>query len=334
MPTHKPAEAEPINADSFLDIVASVVCIMLIMVLMIGMRIKNTPIEAAIGPEAARAGGELEGELATEQSLRGDVWKVAREIDDLEQETAYRGMQRDTLATMSAMLQNNINQRRERMDAQSQSQFDLAHSLADARRTLDDLHRAKNQADSAQPEAIVVQSYPTPISRAVDEHEAHFQLRGGCVSYIPLEPLIAKLKADAQRQIYKLKDDPEFSNTVGPEGGFRMKYTMQRKDLLPESAGRGGAYAELKQWTLVPVSNDLGEPADLAIADNSEFHRALAQYRPGRHTITIWLYADSFDAFRLIRRDLYRLGYAVAARPMPLEAPIGGSPEGSKSAAQ
>jgi len=85
---------------------------------------------------------------------------------------------------------------------------------------------------------------------------------------------------------------------------------------------------------LVPLSQDLGEPADMALAEDSDFRRALRQFRPGRHTVTIWLYGDSFAAFRQVRQELYRLGYAVAARPLPADTPIGGSPEGSKSAAQ
>jgi hypothetical protein len=53
-------EAEPVNADSFLDIVASVVCIMLIMVLMVGMRIRNMPIDPRLTPEAVEAAAAVE----------------------------------------------------------------------------------------------------------------------------------------------------------------------------------------------------------------------------------------------------------------------------------
>jgi hypothetical protein len=78
----------------------------------------------------------------------------------------------------------------------------------------------------------------------------------------------------------------------------------------------------------------MGEAANEALAPNSAFRKAMAKIRPGRATITMWIYADSFDAFRLIRKELYRLGYPVAARPLPMDAPISGSPAGTKSAAQ
>ena len=52
-------QEEAVNADSFLDIVASVVSVMIIMVMMTGLKIKNTPPEAQPTSEVARAGGDL-----------------------------------------------------------------------------------------------------------------------------------------------------------------------------------------------------------------------------------------------------------------------------------
>ena len=72
----------------------------------------------------------------------------------------------------------------------------------------------------------------------------------------------------------------------------------------------------------------------LALEQGSDFRQALAKILPGRTTITIWVYPDGFEAFRQIRKELYRLNYVIAARPLPPGKPISGSPEGSKSAAQ
>ena len=59
----------------------------------------------------------------------------------------------------------------------------------------------------------------------------------------------------------------------------------------------------------------------LALQEGSDFRQALAKILPGRTTITIWVYPDGFDAFRQIRKELYRLGYAIAARPLPPGSP-------------
>ena len=73
---------EAVNSDSFLDIVASVVSIMIIMVVMEGMRIKNTPVTTAIQNDPVVA--ELQNDLADEQSVRADVLKADNEVAAVE----------------------------------------------------------------------------------------------------------------------------------------------------------------------------------------------------------------------------------------------------------
>jgi hypothetical protein len=327
-----PQQSEPINGDSFLDIVASVVSIMIIMVVLEGSRIKNTPVNVSLLANSPAA--VLEKELAEEQSLRQDVLKTADEIRNLEQETVKRGMQRDALATMVSAVEHKIQQRRQKLDSAKRADFDLARSISESKFQLGQITEQRKQAENAPGEPIVVESYPTPISRAVDGPEAHFVVANGRVTFIPIEPLLDQLKSQIKRQIYKLRDQPELTDTVGPVDGFRLRYTLERHDVQPDGRGHGGSYARLEEWTLVPTSDDLGEPVRLALEDNSEFRQELKKILPGRTTVTIWVYPDGFDAFRLIRRELYRLGYTIAARPLPSGVSISGSPEGSKSAAQ
>jgi hypothetical protein len=336
MPRPVAQETEAVNADSFLDIVASVVSILIIMVLMVGMRIKSTAVDTHLSIAAVQSKSQLEKDVAVEQSLRGDVLKLVGETEEIQRETAIKGQQREVMVTMASAMEHEIDARRGQMDSQSQGQFDIARSVAQSRARLEELRRSKIQVETAEPAAVVVESYPTPISRAVDDSEVHFQIRRGCIVYIPLERLIEQFKGDAQRQVDKLRHDAEVTETVGPVGGFRLQYTMERRDVEADlsSRSRGGSYARLTRWTVVPESDDMGEAADEALAPNSAFHKALSKIRPGRTTITVWVYADSFDAFRQIRKELYRLGYPVAARPLPMDVPISGSPEGSKSAAQ
>jgi hypothetical protein len=330
-----PQHSEAVNSDSFLDIVASVVSIMIIMVVMEGTRIKNTPVKVSIA--ASPAAIELEKDVATEQALRGDVVKAEEEKRNLEQETVTRGMQRDMLATMVSAVEYKIQERRQKLDGAKQVGFDLARSLSESKFQLEQLGRQREQAEKATGEPIVVESYPTPISRAVDGPEAHLMISNGRVVFIPLEPLLEQFQTQAKRQVYKLLDQPELTDTVGPVNGFRLRYTLERQDASPEmvkETGRGGSYARLQKWSLIPTSNELGEPVRLALESSSDFRSSLSKILPGRTTITIWIYPDGFEAFRQVRKELYRLGYLIAARPLPPGTPISGSPEGSKSAAQ
>lgn len=331
MPRPAAEQSEPVNGDSFLDIVASVVSIMIIMVVMEGMRIKNTPVKVSVpaSPQAA----ELEKELANERSMRSDVLKAAGEIRALQQQTVARGVERDLLATVVAAAEDTIQQRRRQLSGAKQIDFDLARNISQARSELEGLVRQRQQAESVQAAPVVVESYPTPISHAVDGPEAHLLINNGRVMFVPVDRLLEEFRSQAKREAYKLADRSEISDKVGPIGGFTLHYTLERYDVSSES-GRGGAYARLQRWTLEPTDRDLGEPVRLALEQGSDFRQGLSKILPGRTAITIWVYPDGFEAFRQIRKELYRLNYSVAARPLPPGAPISGSPEGSKSAAQ
>ena len=143
-------------------------------------------------------------------------------------------------------------------------------------------------------------------------------------------------RSDAQAKADKLlggKRLLEFTETVGPEGGFRFRYTVTREDKTertPNGLARV-AYLALSQWTAIPVSSELGEPVAAALSSGSQFRQVLSRLRPGDATVTIWTYPDSFDGLRDLRAELHRLGFPAAVRPLPEGVLIGGSPKGSKS---
>ena len=95
----------------------------------------------------------------------------------------------------------------------------------------------------------------------------------------------------------------------------------------------GGQYAQLKRWTLIPTSSTLGESVDEALGPTSQFRQRAASL-PRDTTITVWTYQDSFEDFRRIKEELFAYGFETAGRPLPNGVPIGGSPDGTRSAAQ
>jgi hypothetical protein len=119
-------------------------------------------------------------------------------------------------------------------------------------------------------------------------------------------------------------------------GGFRLKYTLQRTQQVGQI--RGGVAVqqrvELERFVLIPVQDDLGEPLARAMQEGSEFRNLLSGFDPDRTTVTVWVYPDSFNDFRTVKAELFRLGFLTAGRPMPEGHPIGGSPDGSRSASQ
>ena len=143
-------------------------------------------------------------------------------------------------------------------------------------------------------------------------------------------------RADAPHNVWKLKEATAITETLGPVGGFRMKYTLRR---VQHVSPVGGGLAvqqrvELDRFILEPIQEDLGAPLEQALQEGSEFLEMLRRADPDRTTITVWVYPDSFNQFRTLKAELFRRRFLAAGRPMPEGHPIGGSPDGSRSAAQ
>jgi len=328
-------QEEAVNADSFLDIVASVVSVMIIMVMATGLKIKNTPVEALPTSEVARAGGDLAQKQHEEQTLLGDVKKISTEIEEVQIQALKRERERDVLALAVTGLDQQI--RGARQAAQEPPpDSQLTAKVIDARGRLEILNRRRQAIEKSPSQSVQIESFTTPLGRTVDGREVHFQLSHGRIAYVPLNELVEKASADLRRKVHKLSERPELTDTVPPEQGFRLTYTVTLRppttDEIQESGNRRPRIQD--RVVLTPVADNLGETLDEAFRPGSQFRQALADRRAKDATITLWTYPDSFDDFRQVKKELYRLGFPVAARPLSDGVPISGSSSGSKSTAE
>jgi hypothetical protein len=324
--------------DSFLDIVANIVGILLILLMVVGLRAKNAPVTLSVpGPQQKAAEKELQDDVASVESLRRQILETTQETQDVLRTKQDRYAERGQLALIQSALEHQIQERRGDLDANARADFDRRQALSDAEARLAAARRERDGVNQQAGGPTRVESYPTPLSKTVSGHELHLQLRGGRVAVIPWDELIAELKAEFRHNAQKLGSNGELSDQFGPIGGFRVRYTIRRHDVSMrtyEQTGQGGAVVQLEKFSLLPVDSQLGDTLEDALTDGSELRRALARYRPDRTTVTIWTYPDSFDEFRRLKKELYLAGYAAAARPLPEGVPIGGSPDGSRSAAE
>ena len=214
--------------------------------------------------------------------------------------------------------------------------MDSQRALREAQSQLEDLQTNRRSVENSAGPQNVIEHLPTPLAKTVFGKELHFRLSGGRVVYVPWDELVAELKAEAPHKLWKLKDVPSITEVIGPVRGFRMKYTLRHSTQLAQ-AGRSVATqsrVELDRFVLLPVREDMGEALEAAVQERSEFHAHLSDHDPNRTTVTMWVYPDSYQAFRTLKSDLFRRGYLTAGRPMPAGYPIGGSPDGSRSAAE
>lgn len=335
---HRETDANDAGQDSFLDIVANIVGVLIILVMVMGVRAKHAPITMSVpNPEQEAAKRALEKNLAVEGGLHASVLETTAKTEQLERARQIQDQTRSRLGLLTTAAQKIIEKRRAELDTVARDQFDQQRKLAEAR---DELASIENQYDLVsriEPKATEIKNYPTPLSKTVNGHEVHLQLRGGRVTVIPWDTIISELKAAFDRNVGRMRTRPELTAQTHPIGGFRVRYTIRQYTVSMrtyEQTGRGGGYISLDKFTLLPVSEQMGAPLSESLSAGSELSDALALHRPERTTVTVWVYPDSFADYRKLKEKLYHLGYRVAAWPRREGELIGGSPRGSRSAAQ
>jgi hypothetical protein len=327
---------EGFGSDSFLDVVANMVGILIILVMVVGMRIrhdaKQEPTQVPT-PDPQIAENTLAPIRYQGERLQKDFDKLLEEMRKLYEISSMRYDEREQLSYNAVEIEAILKDRRAQLASGDRESFDIRQAVLLEETKLKDLEAKIRFLSAATPQAAVkIKTYPTPLSRTVHGREAHFQLLGGRIVYVPLNELVDDVKHQVQTKAYRLQDLSTITETVGPVGNFRLRYTLERVDIPNGPVGQ--ALVRTKEMTLIPTSSDLGETVDEALSARSDFRRTMGDIDPKRVTVTFWTYPDSFQAYRKLREMLYEQGYTVAGRPLPMGQPISGSPYGSKTAAQ
>ncbi|MEX0643395.1 MAG: hypothetical protein WD468_11870 [Pirellulales bacterium] len=324
--------------DSFLDVITNIVGILILLVLVVGARTSRS-VSQATGVDIHNA--VTEEELATAvraaMSAQHDVSELVKRSVNVHSEVLIKDREREYLGTYVAAGEQEMAELRSQLSHQQQRDFDLRNRLSTAQQSLDELTRQQIALVSETPEVEAVTSLPTPLAETVTGKEIHLRLAEGNVSVIPLEELLKNFKQDAEDNSWRLRDRDSFVATVGPVEGYELRYRLQKQPFALQSASgleQHGTAVRLVKWELVPALAQIGEPVDQSLSSNGDLRRCLARNSPTGTTITIWTYPESFSDFRKLKKALFDLGYATAARPLPQGILIGGSPNGSRSAAQ
>jgi hypothetical protein len=342
------------GSDSFLDVIANVVGILIILLVLAGLRTNNapavsevvTPAEAETPTATAAAAAPVMApiddlvetrrqELATVQS---EAERLQSELDKHRRAAAVHQTRLSELQSHDAAIRNRIAALGTTLEGElaalekSRLEAEKLSAAAQAVRVKLKHRQTAVAAIEQQPNRVEqLEHRITPVSRVLKENETelHFRCCGGKVASVPIEELVGRMKTQMERQRDFIIRARRFSGAVGPVRGFSVKYLVEREESL------GGSFSRISvtQWEVVPEADLEAEPSDVALRNDSVFRNELREAEPGS-TITFWVYPDSFALYRQLQTIAHREGFSVAARPMPTGTPILFSPKGSRSAAQ
>jgi len=331
-----------IGQDSFLDVVTNIVGILILLVMVVGMRSSKAAaraVNASAIDQVQQASNEdlMRDAYRTAITQEQDVHAAVRRAYDSRDEAMLREQERLWLTQAVAEAEQAVAERRAKLSASDQRDFDLRRDLTDAQSKLDELTREQVALLSQEPEVEEIKCEPTPIAKAVNGKEIHIQLANDYIVVLPADELIEQMYADFEQNSWRLKHEDEMVRTIGPLNGFRLQYSFAIRDVVVR--GRNGVTATGKKpeflgLFFLPDTTPVGEPAVDAMEPGSEFRQRLAQVDASRTAVTIWTYPGNYDRLRELRRCLRELGYQTAIRPLPKGCPIGFSPGGSRSVSE
>ena len=334
--------------DSFLDIVANLVGILIILVVVLGTQ-TATMIEEALNetPEATEI-HLVESQLASDRQLeqlarrtmhvasaRSDSDRLERLVTQYDQELGIRSEERTILMMLLDEGKSAWQEQQAKLDqakvrsAKRESQFALVSAK------LNKLEGEIDRLRSAPEKVIAVQHLPTPMAKTVFGEEIHLRIKDNRVAIVPLEQLIAEVQRDLERSIGGSRDG-EMQGAVGPIRGSVARFLMTKSRGMVNRGGKSSIATRVQviRMTAEPLAEPFGQPIESVLSDNSEVEIELAGRDPGTTTVTAWVYPESYAAFRRLKEWLYAKGFATAARPLSADGQIGVSPHGSKSNAQ
>jgi hypothetical protein len=334
--------------DSFLDIVANLVGILIILVVVVGAqaRVAWKPTEPI-----ADHSGELD-ELAEKLNrTRDQAFKQEMDIGLLEEEIQKQALTAVQLNQVrhEMLVQVEIAERllaekaqstKEKFSLQQQAERALAEKEIQLSRKLDQLNQSLNAlATASAPKTEVIEHYPNPIAKTVFTEEIHFQIRNGKIAYVPLEELLSRMKSEVKSKVEQLRQQPRVVATLGPIQNFQLQYELVG-EVVRQSTPNGVMEKTMIQFNgfqLIPSSDDLGVPVEQAVGDAerlSEFRKLLQRFPSQKTTISLWVYPDSFTHYNQVKHWLYQQGYQVACWPLDADKRISGSPSGFRTSAQ
>lgn len=334
--TKKRKEEElAVGEDSFMDTIANLVGIMIILVVIVGA--KGYAAARTLAREQVQDQMEqLKNPSQQAENLDRDLDTQLEQLDKYEVETAYRNAERMSLVDRKTLIENEIQKRLEQLDAQARESFEIQAQASALERELEQLIKQQGELPEVQKQVIALQHLPTPMAKTVFGKELHVMLRDHKLTVIPWDLLVEQLKGSARATASRNSQRDKFEDVLGPIDGFLMRYRLISKSGLM-SDGRVaamGKMVELERFELEPTQDVLCEGVEESLGPQGRLRSELDAARSNHTTVTVWVYPESFSEFRKLKELLYKEGCLCAARPLPREMRIGASPQGSSSTAQ
>ncbi|MEO1497743.1 MAG: hypothetical protein AAFV43_11395 [Planctomycetota bacterium] len=325
-PSHDGALELPAG-DSFLDVVANLVGILVLLVVVVGVR-SAAKVEEQHAPSTVVDVAELVAQAeAKERELLeslNDGARVADQVRNVMTNRAVREATRQELAGELAQLRAEVEQMRLDLEPDDRRSAETRLALARAQERLDELTTKQVTLIGRLAEADNATTIEAISSTIVTGHrrtKTTIFMRDDRVAVFPDEQL-----EQALRRVYQTLPMPnalnmsiEHRRSVGSINGFEieMVFAQGRRSVVQRNSGRTGSAVGyyIKGGTLdIGGDNVVWEPLENAMKPGSRLMLYLSSVDPEETAIVLKPSPDSFDSYHDLKRHLIGLGYGVVLR--------------------
>ncbi len=331
--------------DAFLDIVANLVGILIILVVILGtqthhitemMRSDSNTDQRRESTESLASRSQLDqlGQAAMRAaSAQQESLELEAKLRRYDAQIAQLDAARGRLLDLEGIAEAAWEEVQSQLDQSKVRGARLQREIHETEAELATLAGTKDRLANEKAPLVAVEHLPTPMAKTVFGDEIDLRLKAGRLSVVPVENLMKEIKEDVQRMTRKPGNS---ASTVGPFRDYIANYVIERTVGRITQNGRTGMAmtARLGAVAFEPLSESAGQPIGEVLRNRSFLDVELAGRDPNATTITVWVYPDSFGELRQLKEHLYQRGFATAARPLMNGQAIIFSSTGTRSKAQ
>ena len=332
IPVRRKRSTLSMGHDAFLDIVANLVGVLIILIAvfsgtsaaMVQEAERKVEQELLEKTDLAKASETQLSQLAqlTSRATRAhsDRDHLERQVSQFDAEINLRKQERDGLLDLQSIADAAWEEKRSELDQSKMAAAKRHTEFARVREELAELQGEKARLKSLPDSVVALQHLPTPMAKKVYEDRIVLRLRSDHVSVVPTDALVKEIAKHVRRSTGG-SGKPKESDVVGPIRGYTARYSLV---VGKTSALFHGAIFQ-------PVREPIGQPIQQVLSGQSEIESELAGRHPNSTSILVWVYPDSYRSLRQLKEYLYAKGYATAVRPRDTHEPIGVSVTGTDS---
>lgn len=339
----RPEKEIHFSFDSFLDVVANVVGIIIKLILVAwvgartykGIEIPEMPIPSLTNqisskqPEIKDPLSEAIAEKVKEKQkvialLTGRTHKINEMVTT---EPFINGKIYELNKSLKSLLEEEEKMTSKLKESESNEKNQVI-SLSQVKKRTEDLNDEINNFKKTKGPKNELK-YKTPVSRTLQSEELIFECRNGRITPVDIGTMLEEISGKMQELGEKLRKQWELEELSQNYGAFKLRYTIEREKTGIEMAtpnslpdDRSNFRFALTGWVLESLDPDRGETLEQALKPDSEFMKIINSLDHNQTAVTFCVYPDSFGIYRRVRDLIHEKQIVVAGRPLNFDAPI------------